>query len=193
MGKCTVQLAILGAVNEIIFTHYSNLTTSQLISLLDALQICYKIGDSDLLQMKPHPTELLDLLIREETTAISSSLKIILRMYSERSKDREDRVKISEERLLKKIHEILTAFSNKEAEVSPSAEVEKVTREYVQIILQLLKGIIDFYDEQFLKHLPAFYPLFANLVMTANKEIRLLLKDLFTRAGKIMGFGVEKI
>lgn len=56
MGKCTVQLAILGAINEILFTHYSSLTTAQLITLLDALNICYKIGDSDLLQIKPHPT-----------------------------------------------------------------------------------------------------------------------------------------
>jgi brefeldin A-inhibited guanine nucleotide-exchange protein len=40
-GKCTVQLGLFEALNEIAFTHYSSLTTQHLESLLDSLERGY--------------------------------------------------------------------------------------------------------------------------------------------------------
>lgn len=40
-GKCTVQLGLIEAMNEIAFTHYPNLSTQHLITLVDSFEGCY--------------------------------------------------------------------------------------------------------------------------------------------------------
>ena len=41
---------------------------------------------------------------------------------------------------------------------------------------------------QFLAHLTQFYPLFADLTLVANREIRTMLRRVFVRIGALKGF-----
>lgn len=41
LGKCTVQLGLIEVLNEIAFTHYSNLATNHLEIILNSLESCY--------------------------------------------------------------------------------------------------------------------------------------------------------
>lgn len=56
---------------------------------------------------------------------------------------------------------------------------------YSQIIVQVLKGVEHFYDEQLEKHLAIFYPLMGDLIMCESVEIRAILKLLYARIGKM--------
>jgi len=91
--------------------------------------------------------------------------------------------------VLPKCKEILGEFILKGVDVNNSfannPEVERLTSAYVQIVLQILRGILDFYDEQFLKHLPLFYGICNELIMSSNKDIRLVVRDIFVRIGKM--------
>jgi len=193
-GKCTVQLNFIESLNEIAFTHYSNLTTEHLVILLDTLNNCYRISpDKDILQVVKPPnaisSEILDLLIREETTAISCYFRLLFRMYAEAGKDSSERIAISEPRLTKKCHEVLTEYIQTGVDVNNkyanNPEVEKVITAYWQIISQILKGILDLYDEQFMKHLAFFYPTMCELIVSPSKDLRQVLRDIFTKVGKM--------
>jgi len=114
-------------------------------------------------------------------------------MYTERSKEREDRIKIAEPRLMSKCLEILSEFTNRSLDVngnstfSSTPEIEKVVQSYMQIVLQILNGYMDTQDEQFLKHLPQWYSHLSNLILSPSKEIRAALKNVFDRSGKLKG------
>jgi hypothetical protein len=56
---------------------------------------------------------------------------------------------------------------------------------YTQIIVQILKGICDLYEEQLQNHLNILYPLFADLLLCESIEIRLVLKQIYLRIGKM--------
>jgi hypothetical protein len=43
-GKCAVQINLIETLNEIAFTHYINLSTPHLVTLLDSLQQCYSFA-----------------------------------------------------------------------------------------------------------------------------------------------------
>ena len=58
----------------------------------------------------------------------------------------------------------------------------------VPALLQVLSGMITMRDEQFLTHLAHFYPLFTDLTLVANREIRTMLRRVFVRIGQLKGF-----
>jgi len=101
-GKCTVQLGLIEALNEIVFTHYSNLNTSHLETILGSLYSCYEFANvannDSLLQSKLQKTGIQDLLLRQETMAIASYFRILFRMYAETVKDSERRSQIAQEK-----------------------------------------------------------------------------------------------
>jgi len=182
-AKCTIQLGLIDAVNEIISSFYSVLSVSHFTILLDSLQICYLVSDKDLLQQfKPPHTELLDLLIKEETSAISCLLKITARMYADPS---EELVELSEPILIRKSKFVLENFYNNVNNNTRTPEMERITGSYVPLALQILRIVQEFEQSQFKEHLPEFYPLFSNLILIQSKEIRSVLRELFIEIGKV--------
>jgi len=189
-GHCTVQLGLIETVNEIVFTHYSSLSTSHLGKLLDSLEACYLFSSSTnnnaILQAKLQKTGMLELLLRQETMAISYYIRILFRMYAETVKDAEWRNQIAEDRLIGRCKNVLQEYLEKSADQNSQKEtyLKRVVMSYTQIIVQVLKGLNDLTDTQFSKHLPLFFPLLSELVLTESKDIRAVLKDTFARLGK---------
>lgn len=103
-GKCTVQLNLVETLNEIVFTHYSSLATSHLLTLLDALLQSYSFATSAnaniLVRNSLQKTGILELLLRLETMSISCYFRVLFRMYAESTNDAEQRKAIAEERLI---------------------------------------------------------------------------------------------
>eukprot|EP01114_Cavostelium_apophysatum_P013913 TRINITY_DN3475_c0_g1_i1.p1 TRINITY_DN3475_c0_g1~~TRINITY_DN3475_c0_g1_i1.p1 ORF type:complete len:1736 (+),score=542.67 TRINITY_DN3475_c0_g1_i1:271-5478(+) len=188
-GKCTVQLGLIEAVNEILNAYYSQFSTAQLVVLLESLQTCYLVTEKDLLHIRPVNTDLLDLFLREETTAISCLLRVLVRMYAESSENEKDKIEVAEERFITKTQDILKEFTSKATNVNSNAvhspEVDRILSSYVPIVLQILRGVSDFRDDQFVKHLSVFYPILTDLILIHNREVRLVLREFFLRSGKL--------
>jgi len=191
-GKSIVQLSLVEELNNIAFTHYSSLTTDHLVMLLDSLQSCYNFSrtsnNNTHLQKELIKSGLRDLLIRKETTTISCYLRVLFRMYGETLKDSENRIAVSEDRLIKMCSEILVTYIQQNQILQnniqiPNTEIKRVATAYANIVVQILKGILDLYDAQFMKHLTLYYPLFCDLVLHDNKDIREQLRFAFLRVG----------
>jgi len=51
----------------------------------------------------------------------------------------------------------------------------------------LLKGILEFHEPQFTRHLPGFYPLFVELMHSDAAPVRQVLQDILsTRVGSML-------
>eukprot|EP01117_Protostelium_nocturnum_P012512 TRINITY_DN4612_c0_g1_i4.p1 TRINITY_DN4612_c0_g1~~TRINITY_DN4612_c0_g1_i4.p1 ORF type:complete len:1640 (+),score=303.31 TRINITY_DN4612_c0_g1_i4:223-5142(+) len=152
-SKCTVQLGLIEALNEIAFAHYSSLTTDHLSSLLDSLEKCYafcrEVNHNPTLRSKIERSGLVDLLLRKETTAVSCYLRVLFRMFAETIKDSETRNQIAESRLLLKCQEVILDYIDRFGDSNPNkAEQKKIITAYNHIIVQILKGILELHDAQ---------------------------------------------
>ena len=54
-------------------------------------------------------------------------------------------------------------------------------------IVTMLQGLLALHEPQFERHLPGFYPLFVDLMHCDSKELRQILRDIFSqRIGKVV-------
>jgi len=54
-------------------------------------------------------------------------------------------------------------------------------------IVTMLQGLLAFHEPQFVRHLPSFYPLFVDLMHCDSKELRQILRDIFSqRIGTVL-------
>ena len=54
-------------------------------------------------------------------------------------------------------------------------------------VVTLLQGILAFHEPQFVRHLPGFYPLFVDLMHCDSKELRQILREIFSsRIGTVL-------
>jgi len=188
-SKCTVQLGLIEALNEIAFTHYLSLTTEHLSSLLDSLEKCYAfcilVNHDATIRLKTERLALVDLLLRKETTAVSCYLRVLFRMYGEKQKDSATRNQIAEPRLMTKCTEIITDYVTRIAD-NNKPENKKIISAYNQIIIQIIKGILDLYDEQLRSHTKTLYPLLCELITCdQSKDLRTLLRKVMLRIGQL--------
>lgn len=66
-----------------------------------------------------------------------------------------------------------------------SQQEQKRITSYIQIIAQILKGIDDFDQSQFQTHLTLFYSTLCELVTNDNSDVRIPLRSIFVRIGKM--------
>ena len=67
------------------------------------------------------------------------------------------------------------------------ALAQRVLRELTPAVVSLLQGILAFHEPQFVRHLPGFYPLFVDLMHCDSKDIRQILRDIFSnRIGSVL-------
>jgi len=192
-SKCTIQLGLIETLNEIAFTHYSSLSTVHLVELLDALEESFHlsrtIGTNMLLKPKLEKTGLPELFVRQETSAISCFVRVLLRMFSETVKDAQRRAELAEERMFPIIREVLEdfikRFTSRSSSSVENADSRRALSAYAPIVIQILMGTLDFSDSQFTKHLPTLYPLLTELILSDNKDVREQLKIAFTRVGHL--------
>lgn len=87
-----------------------------------------------------------------------------------------------------------TALAASPSGASPSgasaATVRLATRllaELTPSIVTMLQGLLALHEPQFERHLPGFYPLFVDLMHCDSKELRQILRDIFSqRIGKVV-------
>ena len=54
-------------------------------------------------------------------------------------------------------------------------------------IVTLMQGLLAFHEPQFVRHLPGFYPLFVDLMHCDSKELRQILREIFSqRIGTVL-------
>eukprot|EP00322_Chrysochromulina_rotalis_P028792 CAMPEP_0115876024 /NCGR_PEP_ID=MMETSP0287-20121206/25427_1 /TAXON_ID=412157 /ORGANISM="Chrysochromulina rotalis, Strain UIO044" /LENGTH=327 /DNA_ID=CAMNT_0003331361 /DNA_START=15 /DNA_END=998 /DNA_ORIENTATION=- len=70
----------------------------------------------------------------------------------------------------------------------PSARLaQRLLATLTPAVVKLLQGLLAFHEPQFVKHLPGFYPLFVDLMHCDSKDIRQLLRDIFSqRIGTVL-------
>ena len=71
-----------------------------------------------------------------------------------------------------------------DADAEQKELAQTLSRELTPNVATLLKGILDFHEPQFARHLPGFYPLFVELMHSDAAPVRQVLQDIFsTRVG----------
>jgi len=106
-------------------------------------------------------------------------------MYGEKQKDSATRNQIAEPRLMTKCKEIITDYATRIAE-NNKPENKKIISAYNQIIIQIIKGILDLYDEQLRSHTKTLYPLLCELITCdQSKDLRTLLRKVMFRIGQL--------
>ncbi|PRP79080.1 brefeldin A-inhibited guanine nucleotide-exchange protein 2-like [Planoprotostelium fungivorum] len=186
-SKCTVQLGLIEALNEIAFTHYLSLTTDHLSALLDSLEKCYafcrQVNHDPTIRIRIEKYGLVDLMLRKETTAVSCYLRVLFRMYGETQKDSAKRNQLAEARLFTKCSEIITDYMKRFGDsASVKVDNKKIITVYNHIIIQIIKGLLETYDEQLKKHTSSLYPLLCELILCDQS------KDLRVTGKKTLGF-----
>ena len=69
----------------------------------------------------------------------------------------------------------------------PGRLVSRLLSELTPSIVTLLQGLLQLHEPQFVRHLPSFYPLFVDLMHCDSKELRDILREIFsTRIGNIL-------
>ncbi|PRP78307.1 brefeldin A-inhibited guanine nucleotide-exchange protein [Planoprotostelium fungivorum] len=190
-SKCTVQLGLIEALNEIAFTHYLSLTTDHLSALLDSLEKCYafcrQVNHDPTIRIRIEKYGLVDLMLRKETTAVSCYLRVLFRMYGETQKDSAKRNQLAEARLFTKCSEIITDYMKRFGDsASVKVDNKKIITVYNHIIIQIIKGLLETYDEQLKKHTSSLYPLLCELILCdQSKDLRVVLRKMMIRMGTI--------
>jgi len=190
-SKCTVQLGLIEALNEIAFTHYLSLTTSHLSTLLDSLEKCYvfcrQVNHDPTVRIRIEKYGLVDLMLRKETTAVSCYLRVLFRMYGETQKDSITRNEIAESRLFTKCSEIILDYMRRFGDsASVKVDNKKIITVYNHIIIQIIKGLMEIYDEQLKKHTSTLYPLMCELILCdQSKDMRIILRKIMLRMGTL--------
>jgi len=182
-GKCVVQILLIQAVKDAISAHFNFLTSDHILILLESLDtcshFCYDANhDTNLSKSTASISGLVRLLVKMEIDSLGCYLSILFNMYAYNNKGL-----VSEPLLMRKAEDLIKEFSRTGAGVSLSADEQQYLNAKVPIIEQLLQGYLNFTDVQFAKHTPYFYPLFCELMLAPSRDIRLILKQVFTRIG----------
>jgi len=173
-----IQLLLIHAVDDIALSQYGFLSTDHLVSLVDCLEVAYIFGHSinkeHLLQDFFQRINVADYLKKQEINSISSFLTICFKLYGETKVDVQNRVERSEERLITRCRAILTEFVE---------ELDVANK--VPIIIQILKSLLQLEESQFIKNSGIFYTHLANLMLTDSRDVRVTLRDVMMRLGKV--------
>jgi len=184
-GKCVVQILLIQAVKDTIISQFNYLTSDHILILLESLETCSYFcfdanHDINLIKSTASVVGLVRLIVKMEIDSVGCYLSILFNMYASDSKQKGQ---VSEPLLIRKAEDLIKEFSKTGAGVSLSADEQQYLNAKVPIIEQLLQGYLNFTDSQFCKHAAYFYPMFCELMLAPSRDIRLILKQVFTRIG----------
>ncbi|KAF2074690.1 hypothetical protein CYY_004004 [Polysphondylium violaceum] len=190
-SKCSVQLQMVQAINDIAISHYEYLNTSQLLCLGDCLETTFTFCQHTL--QDPRLSISLNKIVSTfeiiKKTSITGYLNLLFILYSEQEVDVENRTTQSEFRLINLCKELFQLFiSNSSSGASLSSSTSSFTSGYDLVqpstILQILQGILSFNDAKFIRNMGIFYELLVQLLLNDNRDIRLTLRDILIRVGQ---------
>lgn len=191
-GKSNVQISLISAIKEISFAFYGRLSCTHLTVLLDTLDAAYAFAyttnrDKDIWNLvKRHKPmqEIMSLVIKQENHSSGLYLSLLFKLYNE---DVVERAELAEPRLVARLEKLVTDYLYIDANMESMPSVAYAASK-VPAVLQALSGLLTMKDAQFLAHLKLFYPLFTDLTLVANREIRTMLRRVFVRIGVLKGF-----
>eukprot|EP01132_Coremiostelium_polycephalum_P005033 gene5033-6263_t len=159
-SKCGVQLQMVQAINDIAISHYECLNTSQLICLGDCLEVSFNFCQEVFKEKENQPIFENGVLknVEQQVDAINRTLQ-------------------SEFRLVSLCKELLETFI-----IIPNETMVKSST-----ITQILKGFLSLDDSKFIKNMSIFYEILVQLMLQDSKEIRISLRDILIRMGRLQG------
>ncbi|EGG22181.1 armadillo-like helical domain-containing protein [Cavenderia fasciculata] len=176
-SKCSVQLQMVQAINDVVFSHYEFLNTSQLLCLGDCLEISYHyctgVYSDDKLSATISKIGTVLKILQQNT--ITGYLNLLIVLYNENCIDVLSRTVHSEYRLISLFKELIENYLR-----YPNESVVQT-----ETILKILHGIITFNDEKFIRNMSLFYDLLIQLLMNDSKDVRSSLRDILIRVGKL--------
>ncbi|GAM29145.1 hypothetical protein SAMD00019534_123210 [Acytostelium subglobosum LB1] len=178
-SKCSVQLQMVQAINDITSTHYERLNSSQLLCLCDCLDISYHFSQSVFQdeQLKPVVPRIGIILKVLQHSTIIGYLNLLIILYTEQSIDSSTRTMHSEYRLVTLFQDLVNTFiTNNHGEIVQT-----------ETVIRILKAILQFNDDKFLKNISIFYDKFIQLLLNDDKDIRVALRDILLRVGTLRG------
>lgn len=189
--KCVLQLMLIQTVNDLLAKDnvYCAYPAPHLMTLMDCLGRSFHFAkkfniDNDLRMalfrfgfMKQLPN-----LLKQETSSGGCYVSVLMRMYAnlENINDRDDKREEIEKILIPLCNEIFTLYAELDHETKP-----KNIAAWTPVVVNILNGLAQLQDEDFLRHVPRFYLPSVELLGQESllPEIRMALRTLLTRVG----------
>eukprot|EP00005_Dracoamoeba_jomungandri_P009246 CAMPEP_0174272842 /NCGR_PEP_ID=MMETSP0439-20130205/52542_1 /TAXON_ID=0 /ORGANISM="Stereomyxa ramosa, Strain Chinc5" /LENGTH=1663 /DNA_ID=CAMNT_0015363635 /DNA_START=248 /DNA_END=5239 /DNA_ORIENTATION=- len=181
-ARCSIHILLIAAVYEIFFEHYPLLSTDNIKSLYHSIhtthQFSHKACCDQVLRDALSPTGVMIKIIKIEISSMGCILKMLFTMYADDSD--QQRQEWAESRLLETIVQFLGEFLQTAINSSSS-----YSRQKVELVVQILRGLAGFTSEQFLRHIAEYYDILVGLMASDSKAIRAELQVLFTKIGQL--------
>ncbi|OBZ89970.1 Protein transport protein sec72 [Choanephora cucurbitarum] len=189
--KCVLQLMLIQTVNGLLAKDsvYFAYPASHLMVLMDCLGRSFHFAkrfnaNNDLRMalfrfgfMKQLPN-----LLKQETYSGGCYVSVLMRMYAnlENINDRDDKREEIEKILIPLCNEIFTLYAELDQETKP-----KNIAAWTPVVVNILNGLSQLQDEDFLRHVPRFYLPSVELLGQESllPEIRVALRTLLIRVG----------
>ncbi|EFA78598.1 armadillo-like helical domain-containing protein [Heterostelium album PN500] len=178
-SKCSVQLQMVQAINDIAFSHYEFLNSSQLLCLGDCLEISYQFCLSVFKDDKLHPliSRIGTVLKILQQNTITGYLNLLIVLYTEQCIDATTRTLHSEHRLVSLFRELTELYIKNQNETIVQTDT----------MLKILKSLLQFNDEKFMRNMSIFYDLLIKLLLNDSKDVRIALREILIRLGSLRG------
>ncbi|CEP17156.1 hypothetical protein [Parasitella parasitica] len=189
--KCVLQLMLIQTVNDLLAKDhvYSAYPATHLMALMGCLGRSFHFAkkfniDNDLRMalfrfgfMKQLPN-----LLKQETSSGGCYVSVLMRMYAnlENINDRDDKRQEIEKILIPLCNEIFALYAELDHETKP-----KNIAAWTPVVVNILNGLAQLQDEDFLRHVPQFYLPSVELLGQESllPEIRMALRTLLIRVG----------
>ncbi|CAO3687700.1 unnamed protein product [Rhizopus stolonifer] len=190
--KCVLQLMLIQTVNDLLAKDvvYCAYPASHLMELMGCLGKSFHFAkkfnmNNDLRMalfrfgfMKQLPN-----LLKQETSSGGCYVSVLMRMYAnlENIDDRDSQKEDIESILIPLCNEIFTLYAELDHETKP-----KNIAAWTPVVVNILNGLAQLQDEDFLRHVPQFYLPSVELLGQENllPEVRTALRILLIRIGK---------
>lgn len=190
--KCVLHLLVIQTVQDILHSAsasqsiYESLSTKNAFILIDCLERSYRFAkafneDMDLRMalykmgfMKQLPN-----LLKQETSSVSTYMSILVKVYSDPSEGRKSYRTEVEGRLLPLCKDIVANYNN----LDPDSKRRNVNS-WRPVLVIIMNAFVEFDDDQFKTHIPAFYNEFVNILLQeVTSDLRMVLHTILIRAG----------
>jgi len=210
-GPHELQVLLLSTVYQLLLVNHPLMKLADLEGLLNCLHSMYEKShrtvSAALAGGEVAPSDL-DEATSLELEALTHYLQILFTLFAKLTPDATLPAKDSDPPLGSDEHILLIAaaaeyrlvsfclhvlreyLSTHEVAVSggtPAALAQRLLAEVTPAVVTLLTGLLALHEPQFVRHLPGFYPLFVDLMHCDSKEIRQILRDIFSqRIGTVL-------
>lgn len=188
--RCVVQLLLLDSVEEVFYKHAGSFSVPQIQSIVEAVRRCYQFATDfnantelrNTLWKKGFMSKVPNLL-RQSGNGMACLLRILFRLYAENEIDIEARQNLAEPMLVTCCEEVISCYlalsRRAQKKVSVDLELAKEIETYGALVVVILSKFLVLTKEQFARHLPRFYRMLVELILSDDGQIRAALKGVF--------------